>query len=571
MAAKKTKSEAVVPDRIFAQVSPKSIGGRSMFEAGELATFQNVQNYLSEKEVTRRAVEDLRNAGFEILMVTNFTINIAGSPEVYEKAFGQKIHAVEVESMKTGPEKDSVTFLDTTANDVLGLIEPRSGKLANYIEGVAIETPYYCFAPKSLPPQKSYWHLNVPADVSLGCNSERAHRGGTTGKGIHVAMVDTGFYRHPFYADRGYKVNQTVLAPGTTNPATDDNGHGTGEAANIFATAPDCNLTPVKWNFVNSKAAFDTAVALNPHIITCSWGSHNPTSISAAQQALGASIALAVSNGIVVVFSAGNGHWGYPGQHPDVISAGGVYLNENMALRASNYSSGFDSQIFPGRRVPDVCGLVGQSPGATYIMLPIQQGCEIDVEKAGGTHPAKDETPNNDGWAAFSGTSAAAPQLAGVAALIKQACGKLTPHQVRDIMKATAKDVTTGSSATGTTSVTGPDNSTGHGLVDAYKAVVRAKLRCRLVLPPVIPIQPILPVQPVVPIIPPVLPVNPVIPIPPVGPIPIGPVITVQPESAGGLYGENAPASEENLFLSSDEIDEIMKMADEGELDINDI
>ena len=40
---------------------------------------------------------------------------------------------------------------------------------------------------------------------------------------------------------------------------------------------------------------------------------------------------------------------------------------------------------------------------------------QIDVGNAGGTHPNGDETANNDGWAAFSGTSAAAPQLAGVA------------------------------------------------------------------------------------------------------------------------------------------------------------
>ncbi|HDZ14269.1 MAG TPA: peptidase S8, partial [Pricia sp.] len=422
MTAKKKKVESPnVPKVIFAQVSPKSIGGQSLFESGVLATSQNIQNYLSEKEVTLKAVEVLKKAGFRVLQITNTTINISGSASVYKDAFGQEIIAEERESFKSGGEKEMVTYLDTVQTDITGLIVPKSGNMANFIEGVAIETPYYTFAPNHLPPTKDYWHLNVPGDVSVGCNADRAHRASITGKGVHVAMVDTGFYKHPFFEERGYSVNTVRLAPGTLNPLTDDNGHGTGESANIFATAPDCRLTPVKWNFVNSTAAFNSAVALNPDIITCSWGSHRPNSISAAEQTLAAAISLAVAKGIVVVFSAGNGHWGFPGQHPDVISAGGVYLGDNMSLRASNYASGFDSNIYLGRQVPDVCGLVGQNPGAKYIMLPVQGGCEIDTDGAGGSHPSKDETAANDGWAVFSGTSAAAPQLAGVAALIKQA------------------------------------------------------------------------------------------------------------------------------------------------------
>ena len=81
-------------------------------------------------------------------------------------------------------------------------------------------------------------------------------------------------------------------------------------------------------------------------------------------------------------------------------------------------------------------------PRAIYIMLPLEPGDSIDRGNSGGTHPNGDETANNDGWAAFSGTSAAAPQIAGVCALIKQACSRLTPAQVRDILKQTARDVT---------------------------------------------------------------------------------------------------------------------------------
>ena len=42
-----------------------------------------------------------------------------------------------------------------------------------------------------------------------------------------------------------------------------------------------------------------------------------------------------------------------------MISVGGVAIDQAGALRASDYASGFDSEIYPGRRVPDVSGLVG--------------------------------------------------------------------------------------------------------------------------------------------------------------------------------------------------------------------
>ena len=124
---------------------------------------------------------------------------------------------------------------------------------------------------------------------------------------------------------------------------------------------------PVKWTNVNSTAAFNTAVGLGPDIITCSWGhSKQFGPLTAADQAIAAAIAAAVASGIVVIFAAGNGHWGFPGQHPDVISAGGVYMEVDGSLQASDYSSGFMSNIYPNRRVPDLSGLVGMLPTAAY-------------------------------------------------------------------------------------------------------------------------------------------------------------------------------------------------------------
>jgi hypothetical protein len=120
--------------------------------------------------------------------------------------------------------------------------------------------------------------------------------------------------------------------------------------------------------------------------------------------------------------------------------------------------------------VPDVCGLVGQKPYAAYILLPIPPGSPVDQDCALGG----DGTDPTDGWAAFSGTSAAAPQVAGICALMKQVDPGLSPAQAKEILKQTAIDVTAGwasSQAGGYPTLPGPDPATGHGLADAYAAV----------------------------------------------------------------------------------------------------
>jgi hypothetical protein len=67
-----------------------------------------------------------------------------------------------------------------------------------------------------------------------------------------------------------------------------------------------------------------------------------------------------------------------------VLAVGGVHARENLVgndffLEASNYASSFDSLIYPGRHVPDFCGLVGMKPLAAYIMLPVPPGSSIDL------------------------------------------------------------------------------------------------------------------------------------------------------------------------------------------------
>ncbi|MBA4534599.1 S8 family serine peptidase [Brevibacillus halotolerans] len=492
---------SALPPIIFAEASVHSIEGESIFDSTEPITHENVSRYLNKPELIDKAIEKLKNAGFEVLHIGATTINIAASPETYEKVFHTKIVPEEREVLKFG-RKSTATILDDPTTKLSGLIDTSNSDLADVLEGVAINEPVYYFSLgdsslatleratpfestlSAMPPSVEGFYLNVPDDVARLLKADRVHATGITGRGVRVVMVDSGWFRHPYFVQRGYQANQVVLAPGAQNPAHDESGHGTGESANIFAVAPDVNFTMVKQGgfsftsaIVNATGDFNKALELRPDIISCSWGfdERERRPLSAAERTLSAAIANAVSQGVTVVFSAGNGHFGFPGQHPDVISAGGVFVDSDGSMRASDYASGFESPLFPGRKVPDVCGLVGMQPRAQYIMLPVEPGDELDVEEAridprsGST--LVDGTQPKDGWARFSGTSAAAPQLAGICALLKQANPSLTPQRMKETLMNTAIDITEGHNAQNQPARPGNDLATGSGLANAEKAV----------------------------------------------------------------------------------------------------
>jgi subtilisin family serine protease len=301
-------------------------------------------------------------------------------------------------------------------------------------------------------------------------------------------MVDSGFAHtsHPFFAAHGF-ASTVDLAPGASNDSTDIEGHGSGESTNVFAVAPGATFIGVKVDNddPNQQGAsmlegFQTAMQHNPHIISISMGYDLRTDLGEQMSllpnslaALEAEIQAAIAMGVIVVFSAGNGHFSFPGMMPEVISAGGVFVDQNGQMQASDYASAFQSKIYVGRNVPDFCGLVGMQPNASYIMLPIPSGCKIDVEMS----DSGDGTTTDDGWGVFSGTSAAAPQLAGVCALLKQKSPSITPQQVKALLRSTARDVVTGHSNPSSSdnrqprqAGPGDDGATGAGLVDAFAA-----------------------------------------------------------------------------------------------------
>lgn len=351
--------------------------------------------------------------------------------------------------------------------------------LANDIDFVYVPTPPLFFGIDPVPPQISVFHLRVE-DVSRIVRAYRCHRQGWTGRGVRVAMADSGFARHPFFDHYDFNITR-ITTPSTSSAGVDESGHGTGESANALVIAPDCVFFGIKHDDYSAEA-LETSLAQNPKVITNSWGwdidnqSLNDLKIDDPNLYnelvdVERIIKDAIASGVSVVFSAGNGHRAFPGCMPDVISVGGTSVNAVGDLSASSYASSFVSKFYPSRNTPDFCGIVGEfgsHPMKGHIMLPVPNGCELE----GDNMPP---TQSNKGWGIFSGTSAAAPQIAGVIALVLSVNPHLTPSEIKGILASTATDVVKGTTAHGETATAGRDLATGSGLVNALNACLRAQ------------------------------------------------------------------------------------------------
>ncbi len=474
--------------KIYAQVVVRSDNGESLLNSSVLIDSKNVSQFHVASDRMELVVKKLRATGFEVLSFGKIAITIAGKPEVFDRVFQTTLETVDCPVIKELGQAGVGTFFNAIDNKPFGEIDVSHTDWDRFLDGVAINEPVYYFqsrSPSPIPPLVPKQYLSVPEGVAQGLKAHLAHRQGITGKDVHVVMVDSGWYRHPYFVQRNYNV-KVHLASGSRDENVDLTGHGTGESANLLAIAPDVTLTMIKADVaiggkgknVNSIGALREAIALKPDIISCSWGSDERTSsLSPYNRVLAATVAEAIHQGIIVVFAAGNGQYGFPAQHPEVIAAGGAYLHLNGSLQgkieASSYASSFISPIYGDRQVPDVCGLVGNLPYGSYIMLPVPPNSLVDQQLS----VRDDGTEAIDGWAAFSGTSAAAPQLAGICALMKQVNRSLSPAQARQILRDTAYDVVVGSSnpaSSGASARAGPDLATGHGLADAYNAVINA-------------------------------------------------------------------------------------------------
>lgn len=484
-------------------------------------SLETVQRFLPEPLEMDRAIYELGKLGFKLTQRGRLTASMRCSREIFEKVFGTMLSTFQLDT------KQDYTFYSLYF-PAQGAPWKPTAAIAELIDDAYIQWPHIYMAtrrrgavgknsqrrrgasgkqpqrssggvatvllPSVDPPQVNYFHLEMPQDVPTLLNAAPVHRAGTTGKGIRVVMVDSGFAHqsHPFFAAHDFQ-STVDLAPRAINDQTDLNGHGTGESTNVFSVAPGATFIGIKLDNDDDPRrgaslleGFQAALQHKPHVISISLGydlrdpqsGKQLTELPGNLAALEAEIQAAVASGIVVVFSAGNGHFSFPGMMPDVISAGGVFVDQESNMQASDYASAFESKIYVGRTVPDFSGLVGMLPHASYIMLPIPPNSEIDRETSDpqdGT--AGDGTRPDDGWGVFSGTSAAAPQLAGVCALLLAKDPKLAPSDIKAILRRTARSVLVGHANPASSDDRSPvqagpgDNgAAGAGLVDAFAA-----------------------------------------------------------------------------------------------------
>lgn len=311
--------------------------------------------------------------------------------------------------------------------------------------------------------------------------------GTTRGRGVTVAVLDSGITAHPdldanvlpgydFIAESAFSNdgngrdsdptdagNWTVDDQCFTgSKATPSDWHGTHVAGTIAAiannnegiagVAPEAKIVPVR--VLGACGGFDSditdgiiwaaggsvrGVPANQHpaqVINMSIGSEG-TCTTPYRQA----IAQANKRGSIVVVAAGNNNFdaskSSPGNCEDVITVGATDKNGKRSY-FSNYGSRVDVSAPGGDR-------------------RYWGGGILSTLNAGKTAPGKAD------YAEYQGTSMAAPHVAGIVALMKAVDPKLTYAQAKKVLQSTSQSVECDQSACGS------------GIVNAARAVQQVR------------------------------------------------------------------------------------------------
>ena len=303
---------------------------------------------------------------------------------------------------------------------------------------------------------------------------------GVTGRGVGVAVVDSGVYPHPDLAGRIVAaIDFTSAAPTVSNiPLNDLGGHGTHVAGLIAGdgtrsgglytgVAPNANIIDVR--VIDANGGSNVSIILrglqwilanratyNIKVVNMSLGAAPTGSYKSDLMATAAEILNFA--GIAVVVSAGNtgplaGTITTPATDPYVISVGALDDN-GTPLRADDLMATFSSRgrtLFDSLSKPDLV-----APGRKMVSLRAP-GSALDA-----LYPDRQVTvlgALSADYYRLSGTSMAAPVVAGTIALMFERNPSLSTAQVKKRLKSTATWLSFGTSL-----------DRGAGLVNAYGA-----------------------------------------------------------------------------------------------------
>ena len=319
------------------------------------------------------------------------------------------------------------------------------------------------------------WHLHNTGQSGgtpdADINAPEAWEITTGDPNVIVALLDTGVdMNHPDLVDNlisGYDFEQDDASP---EPRLDwpMYAHGTACAGLIAASGDNglgvtgvawsCKVMPVRLDVSGAMpvSSTDIATALRwsasegADILTNSWGFYGPVPIiHAAIQDITKSGGIGRNGkGCVVVFASGNDrgplHW--PAVYPEVVAIGATDHND-VHYRYSNSGPGLD-MVAPSGCADPRCSF--------FVNL-----WTTDISGPLGLSGDPDYTLGLLDYTAIDGTSASAPIVAGVAALVLSVEPDLANEEVRHFLERSAKDL----------GEPGWDQYYGWGRVDARAAL----------------------------------------------------------------------------------------------------